>query len=60
MGPNKTQAKGYLRSDFRNAWERYLPPTGNIVDKYSEPHNDGVNAVTDNGNDCWQPAKVGL
>ena len=46
MGLNKTQVKGYLRSDFRDAWERYLPPTGNIVDKHSELHNEAASTVT--------------
>ena len=51
MGAEKKTAKGYLRSDFTDAWSRYAPSNGNNGNKSSAPHNDRVNAVTDTGND---------
>ena len=36
---------------FTDAWSRYVPSNGNIGNKSHAPHNDGVNAVTDTGND---------
>ncbi len=58
MGVARKPVKGYLRSDFRDAWARYLPATGNNGNKSSAPHNDGVNAVTDNGNDSASEADL--
>jgi len=51
MGAEKKTTKGYLHSDFTEVWSRYVPSSGNNGNKSSAPHNDGVNAVTDNGND---------
>ena len=50
MGAEKKTAKGYLRSDCTDAWSRYVPSSGNSGNKSSAPHNDRVDAVTDNGN----------
>jgi hypothetical protein len=52
MGAEKKTTKGYLRADFTDAWSRYIPSNGNNGNKSSAPHNDGVNAVTDTGNDA--------
>jgi hypothetical protein len=51
MGAEKKTTKGYLQSDFKEAWSRYVPSSGNNGNKSSTPHNDGVNAVIGNGND---------
>jgi hypothetical protein len=58
MGAEKKTAKGYLRSDFTDAWSRYVPSNGNNGNKSSAPHNDGVNAVTDTGNDSASEADL--
>ena len=58
MGVARKPVKGYLRSDFRDAWARYLPATGNNGNKSSAPHNDGVNAVIGNGNDSASEADL--
>ena len=51
MGAEKKTTKGYLQSDFTEAWSRYVPSSGNNGNNSSAPHNDGVNAVIGNGND---------
>ena len=58
MGAEKKTTKGYLQSDFTDAWSRYAPSNGNIGNKSSAPHNDGVNAVTDKGNDTPSEADL--
>ena len=58
MGAEKKTAKGYIRSDFTDAWSRYAPSNGNIGNKSHAPHNDGVNAVTDTGNDSASEADL--
>ena len=50
MGVASKPVKGYLQSDFRDAWARYLPAIGNTGNKSSEPHNEGVNAESATGN----------
>ncbi len=51
MGAEKKIIKGYLRSDFTDAWARYSPSSGYTVTNPSEPHKDGVDTVTATSNE---------
>ncbi len=47
--PDGTTRKGYLRTDFEDAWSRYPSEKGNSVNKSPEPHYVHVDAVNPSG-----------
>ena len=47
--PDGTTRKGYLRTDFEDAWSRYPSEKGNSVNKSPEPHYVHVDAVNLSG-----------
>ena len=47
MGGEKKATKGYLHSDFTDAWSRYAPVSGNNGNKTREEPNSCLNRVTD-------------
>ena len=47
--PDGTTRKGYLRTDFEDAWSRYPSEKGNNVNKSPEPHYVHVDAVNPSG-----------
>ena len=51
MGADKKATKGYLRSDFEDAWSRYVPLNGNNGNKTRGKPNSCLNRVIDGSDD---------
>ena len=51
MGAEKKSTKGYRRSDFEDAWSRYVPLSGNIGNNTREEPDSCLNRVTDGSDD---------